>query len=382
MLRIGLTGGIGSGKSTVARLLAERGAVVVDADRTAREVVQPGSPALAEIRQRFGAAVLSADGSLDRAALGALVFADPASRRDLEQITHPRIRARTRELVEAAPAEAVVVHDIPLLVETHAAPSYHLVVVVDVADEERVRRLVGDRNMSEDDARARIANQASRDDRLAVADVVVDNNGPLEDLGPQVERLWQRLAEFDERLRAGHPVEPPTQVVPADPAWPHQARRSLARIRARLEPLLGDGFTAEHVGPTAVPGLAAPDVLHLQVGLPADVAVDEPRVEAALAGIGLPRVAAADGPIGDRRHLSCDPGRPTSLVLRPVTSPAHGAALVVRDWLSSGPSARSDSPEPTPTDPAGPEGYAERWWPVAVARAEQWAATTGGSRRP
>ena len=379
MLRIGLTGGIGSGKSTVSRLLAERGAVVVDADRTAREVVEPGSPALEEIRERFGAAVIGADGCLDRAALGAVVFADPQRRRDLERITHPRIRARTRELVEAAPAEAVVVHDIPLLVETRAAPGYHLVVVVDVADEERVRRLVGSRGMPEDDARARIANQASRDERLAVADVVVDNNGPLEDLVPQVDRLWRRLAEFDERLRAGNPVESPTTATVADPSWPAQARRALARIRVRLVPVLGDGFAADHVGPTSLPGVSAPDLLHLQVGLPADVPVDDARVAGVLAELGLPRVAATNGPACERRHRSCDPGRPTSLVLRHSGAPADRTALLARDWLASDAEARAALVTALATARSGPDGYPDGWWPSVAARAEAWAADTGWS---
>lgn len=374
-----MTGGIGSGKSTVAGMLLERGAVVVDADRTAREIVEPGTPGLAEIRELFGDAMVRPDGTLDRAALGARVFADPQSRRALERITHPRIRARTRELIEAAPPEAVVVHDIPLLVETAAAPTYHLVVVVDVDDEERVRRLVASRGMLEADARARIANQASRAERIAVADVVVDNNGPTGDLTSQVDRLWARLVEFDRRLRAGRPVESPTMVIAADPAWSGQAGRALARIRARLTSLVGDGYAAAHVGPTAVPGLAAPDLLHLQIGLPGDRAVDEGRVEAVLAGLGLPRIAAADATAGEWRHLSCDPGRPVSLVLRPETSPAHRAALLARDWLTADAGSRTATAALLVTSAPGPDGYPEDWWRSSVDRAEEWAATTGWS---
>ena len=355
-------------------MLLERGAVVVDADRTAREVVEPGTPGLAEIREAFGAAMVRPDGTLDRAALGARVFADPESRRALERITHPRIRARTLELIQAAPPEAVVVHDIPLLVETAAAPTYHLVVVVDVDDEERVRRLVAFRGMPEDDARARIANQASRADRIAVADVVVDNNGPTAGLASQVDRLWERLVEYDRRLRAGRPVELPTTVVAADPVWSGQAGRALARIRARLAPLVGDGCTVAHVGPTAVPALAAPDVLHLQVGLPVDRAADDAKVDAVLAGLGLPRV---DAPAGERRHLSCDPGRPACLVLRSETSPAHRAALLARDWLRGSSSARQELEGCGPAAKRDVDGYPSGWWVSVADRAEDWAASTG-----
>ncbi|WOP20229.1 dephospho-CoA kinase [Raineyella sp. LH-20] len=205
---IGLTGGIGSGKSTVARLLAERGALVVDADALAREVVEPGTPGLAAVRTRFGAGVVRSDGSLDRAALGAIVFADPAARRDLEAITHPLIRERTRGIIAAAPPGTVVVHDIPLLVETGVASNYHLVVTVDVDVEERVRRLVSSRGLAEDDARARIAHQASEAERRAVADVVIDNNGAPDAVVPQVDALWRRLIAFEGNLGAGRPAVP------------------------------------------------------------------------------------------------------------------------------------------------------------------------------
>jgi dephospho-CoA kinase len=194
VLRIGLTGGIGSGKSTVSGLLAARGAVIVDADRIAREVVEPGTEGLAAVVEAFGRDVLTADGSLDRPALAAVVFSDPAARAQLDAVVHPLVRRRTAELVAAAPADAVVVNDVPLLVETGQAASYDVVLVVQADPEIRVARLV-QRGLSEDDARARIASQATDEQRRAVADVVLDNSGTPEELAGQVDRFWaERVA--------------------------------------------------------------------------------------------------------------------------------------------------------------------------------------------
>jgi dephospho-CoA kinase len=199
VLRIGLTGGIGSGKSTVSRLLGEHGAVVVDADVIAREVVAPGTPGLAAIVEAFGPTVLAADGSLDRPGLAAVVFADPQARRRLDGIVHPLVRARAGELEAAAPADAVVVHDVPLLAETGQGSSYDLVVVVEADPAVRVARLV-QRGLTADDARARIAVQATDEQRRAIADVVLDNSGTPEQLAEQVERLWRdRVVQAAER---------------------------------------------------------------------------------------------------------------------------------------------------------------------------------------
>jgi len=193
MLRVGLTGGIGAGKSEVSRRLAELGAVVVDADLLARQVVAPGTDGLADVVAAFGRDVLGPDGALDRAALGARVFSDDDARRQLEAIIHPRVRAQAAKLEAAAPDDAVVVHDIPLLVETGQAERFDRVVVVDAADEVRTERLVRVRGMSPADAQARIAAQASRHERLAAADHVVSNDGELSELDAAVEDLWRRL---------------------------------------------------------------------------------------------------------------------------------------------------------------------------------------------
>jgi dephospho-CoA kinase len=190
MLLIGLTGGIGSGKSSVAVRMAELGAVVIDADTLAREAVGPGTDGLAEVIAAFGAEVLTPTGELDRAALGRLVFADADRRRRLERIVHPRVRARSAELVGAAPPDAIVVNDIPLLVETGQAASYPLVIVVLADTGVRVARLARDRGLSEADARARIAAQATDEQRRAVADVVIVNDGTLADLRGAVDAAW------------------------------------------------------------------------------------------------------------------------------------------------------------------------------------------------
>jgi dephospho-CoA kinase len=194
---VGLTGGVASGKSTVSRLLRDLGAVVVDADALAREVLEPGTPGLAAVVDAFGSDVLDADGALDRVRLGAVVFADPARRAALEDIVHPLVRARAHDLEEAAPPGSVVVHDIPLLVETGQAGAFDAVVVVDVPVQVQVERAVRDRGWSEDEARARIAAQASRDERLAAATYVVDNAGTLDDLRQRVTEVFRELTGRD-----------------------------------------------------------------------------------------------------------------------------------------------------------------------------------------
>ncbi|MGW5476924.1 dephospho-CoA kinase [Streptomyces sp. NPDC004008] len=202
MLKVGLTGGIGAGKSEVSRLLVECGAVLIDADRIAREVVEPGTPGLASIVEAFGEDVLAPDGSLDRPRLGSLVFSDPEKLAVLNSIVHPLVGARSRELETAAPEDAVVVHDVPLLTENGLAPLYDLVIVVDASPGTQLDRLVRLRGMTEEDARARMAAQAPREKRLQIADIVIDNDVPLEELRRRVGEIWADLVR-----RAGRSPE-------------------------------------------------------------------------------------------------------------------------------------------------------------------------------
>jgi dephospho-CoA kinase len=204
VLRVGLTGGIGSGKSEVSRRLAAHGAVIIDADVAAREVVAPGTPGLAQVAEAFGPEVLGPDGALDRERLGAIVFRDPALRAKLNAITHPLVREwmtaaeraaaeRTSEAADAAGGNLIVVHDVPLLAESRRADGFDLVIVVDVPPELQVERLVSQRGMTPDQARARMAAQASREQRLAIAGVVIDNSGSLDDLDRRVAEVWADL---------------------------------------------------------------------------------------------------------------------------------------------------------------------------------------------
>ncbi|MFH9662647.1 dephospho-CoA kinase [Streptomyces sp. NPDC017248] len=200
MLTVGLTGGIGAGKSEVSRLLVEHGAVLIDSDRIAREVVAPGTPGLAAVADAFGADILAADGSLDRPRLGSLVFADPGKLAVLNSIVHPLVRDRSRELQSAAAEDAVVVNDVPLLTENGLAPLYDIVIVVDASPETQLDRLVRLRGMTEEDARARMAAQATREQRRQIADVVIDNDVPLDALRKRVAEVWDDLAR---RARQG-----------------------------------------------------------------------------------------------------------------------------------------------------------------------------------
>lgn len=192
MLNVGLTGGIAAGKSAVARQLAELGAVLIDADAIARSVVNPGSPGLAEVAEAFGPGMLTEAGELDRPALGALVFADTTAREKLNSIVHPLVRAEAARQRAAAPADAVIVQDIPLLVETGQGSDFDLVIVVAAPLDERLRRMVRDRGMNEADARARIDAQATDAQRAAVADIVINNSGSLAQLRQQVTEIWEK----------------------------------------------------------------------------------------------------------------------------------------------------------------------------------------------
>jgi dephospho-CoA kinase len=197
MIKVGLTGGIGSGKTEVARLLAALGAHVIDSDALARAALAPGTSELARVVAEFGPGVLRPDGSLDRAALAAIVFGDAERLATLNGIVHPYVAARAAEIMarleESGTTDAIVVHDVPLLVEKQLASNYDLVVVVDTSEDTQLRRLVEIRGMSEPEARARMAAQASREQRRALADVIIDNTGGLEHLAEQVRLLWVRL---------------------------------------------------------------------------------------------------------------------------------------------------------------------------------------------
>ncbi|HSL37707.1 MAG TPA: dephospho-CoA kinase [Arthrobacter sp.] len=351
MLKIGLTGGIASGKSVAAARLRELGAVVIDADALAREVVEPGTPGLAQVVAAFSKAILAPDGGLDRPKLGALVFGNPERLAVLNGIIHPLVRERAAALAAAAPKGAVVVQDIPLLVETGQGANFHLVVVVDAPDDVRVQRMVQHRHMTAADARARMAAQATRADRLAAADAVLDNSGAKEELRDAVDRLWKfRLAPFAVNLsrhrlapRTGGPV-----LAPANPDWAAQAARLIARLRAAAA---GDVLTLDHVGSTAVPGLPAKDILDLQLGVE-DMAAAE-RIAPLLADAGFPAWPGilADNPKPShpdpadwpkRLHGNADPGRAVNLHVRAVGSPGWRFALCFRDWLRDDETARAD----------------------------------------
>ena len=389
MLRVGLTGGIGSGKSTVSAQLRSLGAVVVDADAVAREVVEPGMPALAAVVDRFGPGVVTADGGLDRAALGRVVFGDPAALRDLEALTHPAIWARTEELVAAARPDAVVVHDMPLIVEKHLGAQYHLVVVVGASEEVRLRRLVEQRGMPEPDARARIAAQADDVSRRAAADVWLANEATPEALRAVVLRLWhERLEPFEANVRHGirSRLSHPTLSAP-DPTWPAQAARLLARVGHAVGPA---AVTLDHIGSTAVPGLVAKDVVDLQVGVASLDVADRPVFLEGMRSAGFVRPEGdwhdngKDGTRWPKRlHGSCDPGRVTHVHVREVGSPGWAWALMFRDWLRADAGERAgyaSMKTGLATSVASVTDYAEAkepWFEEADLRARAWAASTG-----
>jgi dephospho-CoA kinase len=405
VLKIGLTGGIASGKSVVASRLRELGAVLVDADALAREVVEPGTPGLAQVVDAFGAEVLRADGSLDRPRLGAVVFGNPDRLAVLNGIIHPLVRERAAALLAAAQASAahvspagggaVVVQDIPLLVETGQGSSFHLVVVVDAPDAVRVQRMVDHRNMTVGDARSRMAAQAGREERLAAADVVLANSGTRDEIRAAVDTLWeQRLAPFARNLaqqriapRPGGPV-----LSAASPEWAGQARRLAARLQAAAPQ---DILAVDHIGSTAVPGLEAKDVIDLQLSVRDLGAAD--RIAPLLAAAGFPRWPGimSDNPRpphadpadwGKRLHGNADPGRPVNLHLRPAGSPGWRYALCFRDWLRADAGARRDYVAEKRRvaglhgEDKSTAGYAadkESWLTAAAPRMEAWALRTG-----
>lgn len=363
-LNVGLTGGIGSGKSTVADRLVQHGAVLIDSDRLARDVVAPGTAGLEAVVAEFGRAVLGPDGALDRGALAARVFGDDDARSRLNGIVHPRVRDRSAELAAAASSDAVVVHDIPLLVEGDMAASFPLVIVVHADAEVRVRRLVDQRGMDEADVRARLAAQATDGQRRAAADVWLDNTGPAANTERAADALWaDRLRPFEENLRRGHAPDG-SGLVPPDPDWPFQAGRLAAKIRH------AGGLQVDHIGSTAVPGLCA-----------------RPRIDLRLTVRGhAPDMGPAGfAPVTEQCYASADPGRPADLQVCGSTD--WQQPLLLRDWLRAEPAVRAEfeAIKREALDEHGPRGYAEakdRWFRAALPRAQQWAIATGWQARP
>jgi dephospho-CoA kinase len=394
VLWVGLTGGIGAGKSAVSRRLVHGGAALVDADRVAREVVEPGTPGLAAVVEAFGERVLSADGRLDREALGRLVFGDDDARRRLNGIVHPLVGERTLALAAEAERSGadLLVHDVPLLVENGLAPSYHLVVVVEAPEAVRLHRLTAGRGMPEEDARARIDAQAEDAQRRAVADVVLVNDGSLEHLHRDVDRLLaERLLPYAENLRAGRYAERgPVALVPPDVGWAAAGARLVARLRL----VCGDRASrVEHVGSTAVPGLLGKDVVDLQVECSSWEDVE--ALGPVLRDAGFPRRDHVDGdpprPELDpdpaqyrkRLHRSADPGRAANVHVRVAGTTGAQAMVALRDLLRADASARdaygAAKGRLAELHADDVEAYAEAKTPVLVPLLEQ--ALTGEEDR-
>lgn len=396
MLKIGLTGGIASGKSVVASRLAELGAVLVDADALARDVVEPGTPGLARVVEAFGSELLDASGRLDRARLGAVVFGNPTQLSVLNGIVHPLVREAAAGIIATAPVGAVVVQDIPLLVETGQGSNFHLVLVVDAPDDVRIARMLSHRGMTREAASARMAAQATRADRLAAADVVLDNVGSLDELLADVDKLWaDRLVPFADNVRRGvRAARAGSAVLSAPQAdWVAQAARLGARIMAAAP---DDILSVDHIGSTAVPGLAAKDVIDLQVTVACLDVAD--RIAPVLAMAGFPAVpganfdtpkpAAPDRAEWEKRfHANADPGRAVNVHVRPAGSSGWRYALLFRDWLRSDPEAAAlyaEHKRALTEHFAGTRGthaYAEAKEPwfteFAWPRMDEWAAHSG-----
>jgi len=321
------------------------------------------------------------------------VFADAGRRRALEAITHPRIAARTAELIAAAAPEAVVVHDIPLLVEKRMGPGYHLVVVVDAPEDVRVRRLVATRGMAADDARARLRAQADTAQRRAAADVWLDTDRPREEVGADVERLWHdRLLPFERNVRTGTVVRRPDvpTLVPYDEGWPARAARLADRVAAAAGPL---GVGVEHVGSTSVPGLAAKDVVDLQLAVRSLAAADE--VAPLLAAAGFPALSGIDTDTvhsevdpapaawAKRLHGGADPAVVVHLHVRMKGSAGWRTALLLRDWLRADADARAEYVAhkwrlaAASATTAEYTAAKEPWFGDALPRALSWADQTG-----
>ncbi|HKR51431.1 MAG TPA: dephospho-CoA kinase [Pseudonocardiaceae bacterium] len=391
MLKVGLTGGIGSGKSMVAARLAQRGAWIIDSDRIACEVMEPGTKGLRAVVEEFGAEVRAENGALDRSALAAWVFADADARRRLNAIVHPLVAARSAELIETAPLDAIVVQDVPLLVEAGLAAGFPLVVVVHADAEVRVARLIEQRGMAKSDVVARISAQATDEQRHAAADVWLDNSGSRDRTFAAVDRLWeQRLMPFEDNLRhhrrASRTATP--VLVASDDRWPLHAQRVIAQIAA----VAGRrAHRIDHVGSTAVPGLDAQDVLDVQVVV-ADLGAAE-RLADDLSKVGLVRLAgrwwddAGDGTTRDKAMATnADPARAVNCHIRPADSPTWRETLLLRDWLRAHPAGVREYVELkhrlATQQWDSIDAYATAKTPFvssALDRARHWAVRTGWS---
>jgi dephospho-CoA kinase len=342
VLNVGLTGGIGAGKSAVSARLAHRGAVIVDSDVLAREVVAPGTPGLSEVVDVFGVDVLDGSGALNRAALAARIFDDSAARARLEAIIHPRVRSRSEDLTKAAPSDAVVVNDIPLLAEVGLAPAFDLVIVVTAPRDLRLRRLAH-RGLPTAQAEARIAAQAPDQVRAAVADVIISNAAGLSQLYATVDDLHGRMRAFEANKRHQRAVTEPTtpDQLPYDPHWPGRFNRLAARLRALLAE---KALHIDHIGATAVPGLSGRDIIDVQVTVADDataVSIRSPLTEAGFPP--LPADASAGATPGlTYRHGGTDPGNVVCLHIVPVDSPAQPEAVALRDLLSGDATVRDE----------------------------------------
>jgi dephospho-CoA kinase len=383
MLRIGLTGGIGAGKSTVSATFAECGGIIVDGDVIAREVVEPGTEGLTRLVETFGEDILLPDGALNRPALAAKAFVDDEKRAKLNGIVHPLVARRREEILDAVHDDAVVVEDIPLLVETGLAPLFPLVVVVSADVETRVTRVVA-RGMDEADARARIKAQAPEDERRAIADVLLDNSGSQGALVEKARDLWHnRVLPLAHNIRTQQCAPRAYQLVPYRQAWADDARRIIKRIEIACG---AKALRVDHIGSTAVPGMDAKDVIDIQVTVASLEVADE--INGAMASVGYPRIehiTADTAHTGDaalwrkRIHCAADPGRPANLHIRVDGWPAQQFALLFRDWLEANPGVQQDylAAKRRALSALDYAEAKEPWFADAYQRAWEWAKTTG-----
>ena len=396
MLRIGLTGGIGAGKSTVSATFAACGGVVVDGDVIAREVVEPGTEGLAALVDAFGDDILLPSGALDRPALAAKAFSDDTRRAALNGIVHPLVARRRAEIIAAVSEDEVVVEDIPLLVEAGMATLFPLVVVVHADAELRVKRLIEQRRMDEADARARIAAQASDAQRRAAADVWLDNSGTEAELIEKARELWyDRVLPLAHNVRTHQTTTPSRRLVPYDPRWPDDANRIIGRIRSACG---AKALRVDHIGSTAVSGLDAKDVIDIQLTVDSLAVADE--LTEKLGEMGFPRVVGISEDVakGDGRstvrefdhtddptlwrkrfHGAADPGRAANIHVRVDGWPNQQFALLFTAWLAANAPAREDYLAAKRRAQAAPD-YTEAkepWFLDAYRRAWDWADGTG-----